>query len=289
MEKKGRIKVIVPFHNPGDFFDLCINSILTQDFEGFDILFIDDASTDGSYDKIPACTYKVDENGQTIKDEENRLIIDERHPLLENTKCDVINAWRASERMTALPNIHNGIVNFCESPEDIIFILYGDDWLPGKKTLQRVWEEYQNGDCLMTYGSAKLSDGKRSYSSSYSEKEFRHLRLVTPKFSWPLTFKKKLYDELLKKDKKYENFIDSRGEWFTCCSNYALAYPLMELAGHSHVKHISEIIYIYNTDNPLNSERVNPDLYYEVLDNIQGKKSMAENINLQDESTNHKQ
>lgn len=274
MSEKSRIKVIIPFYNPGDHLDLCINSILTQDYEGYDILFIDDASTDDSYSKIPACTYRSDEKGNPIKDENGQMIIEERHPLLEVTKCDNINAWKASQRMTALPNIHNAIVNFSTNPDDIIFILYGDDWLVGRKVLSRISEEYQNPECLLTYGSSKLSDGKRSYSSDYTEKEFENIRMVTPKFSWPLTFRRSLYGRLLESDPKFSHFLDSKGEWYKMCSNYALAYPLMELAGFSGVKHIKDPIYIYNVDNPLNSERGNPDRYYETLDSIQNKPTL---------------
>lgn len=278
MSEKSRIKVIVPFYNPGDHFDLCINSILTQDYEGYDILFVDDGSIDGSYQKIPACTFRTNEKGEAMKDEDGRLIIDDRHPLLETTKCDKINAWKASERLTALPNIHNAIVNFCENPDDIVFILYGDDWLPGKTTLKRISEEYENTGCLLTYGSAKLSDGRKSYSSQYTEKEFNNLRSVTPKFSLPLTFKKSLYDDLLKLDSKFYHFTDKKGEWFTLCSNYALAYPLMELAGHSKVSHIKDTIYVYNIDNPLNSEKTNPDLFYQIQEEIQNKNPIKNEI-----------
>lgn len=278
MSEKSRIKVIVPFHNPGSHFDLCVNSILTQDFEGYDILFIDDGSTDESYSKIPACTFKTDSKGEPLKDKEGRLIIEERHPLLEVTKCDKINAWKASERMTALPNIHNAIVNFCENPDDIVFILYGDDWLPSKGSLKKVWEAYSDSKCLLTYGSARLSDGRKSYSAKYTDKEFRNLRAVTPKFSHPLTFRKSLYDKFLNGDNDFKNFKNRKGEWFTMCSNYALAYPLMELAGLDNVHHIQEPIYVYNIDNPLNSEKSNPDLYYQIQDEIQSKKPLNNEI-----------
>lgn len=287
MSEKGKIKVIIPFHNPGNYFDMCINSVLTQDFEGFDILFIDDGSTDDSYSKIPACVYKTDEKGEPIKDENNHLVIEEKHPLLEITKCDIINAWKASERLTALPNIHNGIMNFSNNPDDIIVILYGDDWFSGKNALQRIYGEYESTGCLFTYGSARLSDGRKSYSSQYSEKEFDHLRITTPKFSHPLTFKRSLYNKLLEKDEKLESFTDSKGEWFSVASNYAIAYPLMELAGFSNVRCIKDILYTYNVENPLNSEKMNPDLYYSVLDTIQSRKSMNEKPNEENENTDN--
>lgn len=42
------ISVIVPFYNAADHFDETLDSIAAQDFEDFEVLLIDDGSTDGS-------------------------------------------------------------------------------------------------------------------------------------------------------------------------------------------------------------------------------------------------
>lgn len=48
--------VIIPVHNKLPHIDRSINSVLTQSFQDFEIILIDDASTDGSSEKI--ATYK---------------------------------------------------------------------------------------------------------------------------------------------------------------------------------------------------------------------------------------
>lgn len=282
MDTKNKIKVIIPFYNPGDFLDMCVSSVLTQDYDNYEVLFIDDCSTDGSFQKIPGCIFKTDENNQPIRDENGEMIILEKHPLLEKTKCQNVVAWKASSRATALPNIHNGIVNFCTDPDDIILIVYGDDWVVGKSTLSKINETYNKTDCLLTYGSCKLSDGKRGYSSEYKEFEFKNIRQFTPKFSLPLSFKKSLYNKFIELDPQTTSFMDKDGNWLINCSNFALTFPLLELAGKEKVQQIKEIIYVYNIDNPLNSERLNSELYYQTQKTIQEKKpliSSYENIN----------
>jgi glycosyltransferase involved in cell wall biosynthesis len=274
MSKNNKIKVIIPFHNPGDFLDMCINSVLTQDYDNYDVLFIDDSSTDDSYNKIPACTYQTDENNEPVRDEKGELIITEIHPILEITKCNKVNAWRSNKRLTALPNIHNAIINASQDPDDIIFILYGDDWLVNKNVLSKINDYYNQTNCLLTYGSAKLSDGKKCYSGPYSEKEFSVIRRITSKLSHPITFKNSLYSKFMETDPLFKSFTDENGSWFSCCSNMAIFYPLAELAGFNNVLHIKDVIYIYNVDNPINSEKTNSDLYYNTQDLIQNKKSL---------------
>ncbi len=274
MEKVNKIKVIIPFYNPGDYLDLCINSILNQGYENFDALFIDDCSTDESYSKIPACTYKVDEDKNPIRDENGDLIIIDKHPILEKTLCNTINAWKSNNRITALPNIHNAIINFSKDPEDIIFILYGDDYVVNKRVLSLINSVYNETDCLLTYGSCKLSDGKKSYAAAYNEKEFENLRRLTPKFSLPLTFRRSLYDKLIEKDPTFTYFNDDLGRWFSMNSMHALCFPLMELAGFSKIQYIKDVIYVYNVDNPLNSEKINSNLYYDTQEIIQNKPSI---------------
>ncbi len=275
MSKNNKIKVIIPFYNPGDYFDMCINSVLTQDYDNYEVLFIDDSSTDDSYKKIPDCTYQTNEKNEPVRNEKGELIITEIHPILEITKCLKVNAWKSNRRLTALANIHNAIINFSTEPDDIIFILYGDDWLVNKNVLNKINQHYNEHDCLLTYGSSKLSDGKKCYSSNYLEKEFPIIRRVTPKFSHPLTFRKSLYNKFCDLDPKFKQFTDEKNNWFTSCSNYAIFYPLADLAGFEKTLHINDIIYIYNIDNPLNSEKVNSDLYYDNLESIKEKKRLV--------------
>lgn len=48
MEKRPRISIIAPVYNTGIYLQDCINSILNQSFKDFELLLVDDGSTDGS-------------------------------------------------------------------------------------------------------------------------------------------------------------------------------------------------------------------------------------------------
>lgn len=45
---KPEISVVVPVYNPGAYFADCVESILAQTFNNFELLLVDDGSTDGS-------------------------------------------------------------------------------------------------------------------------------------------------------------------------------------------------------------------------------------------------
>lgn len=49
---KPKISVIVPMYNVYNYIDRCIDSILRQDYDNYEIIIINDGSTDGSRDRI---------------------------------------------------------------------------------------------------------------------------------------------------------------------------------------------------------------------------------------------
>ena len=50
MTSNPKISVIVPLYNCIEYFPQCIDSILAQSFKDFEIIVVDDGSTDGSYE-----------------------------------------------------------------------------------------------------------------------------------------------------------------------------------------------------------------------------------------------
>ena len=45
---KSRLSVIIPVYNAEEYLDRCINSILDQDFTSYEVILVDDGSTDSS-------------------------------------------------------------------------------------------------------------------------------------------------------------------------------------------------------------------------------------------------
>ena len=48
MDSRVKISIIMPVYNSRQYLEKCIDSILNQDFAEFELLLIDDGSTDGS-------------------------------------------------------------------------------------------------------------------------------------------------------------------------------------------------------------------------------------------------
>lgn len=278
-QKLNNIKVIVPFYNPGWFFEMCVNSILTQNYTNFEVLFIDDASTDLSFEKIPARSYESDHNGQPVLENGEIKIIDQ-HPLLDTTKCKNITLWRASSRATPLPNIHNAIMQWVTDPEDIIVIVDGDDWLSTKNALTIVNDFYNENDCWLMYGSSQFNDGKKFHSSPYRESDFESdYRSANFRISPLRTFRAGLYHSIAQQDPEFKCMKDKKGNWFSMCYSMAVFYPLMEMAGFDKVKHNPKIIYTTNRDNPLCEENVNDNIQFEIEEEIIKRKKFKQIIN----------
>lgn len=182
-------------------------------------------------------------------------------------------AWRASSRATALPNIHQGIINFCTDPEDIVVILDGDDSLKGKTVLSYINQYYNNNkDCWFMYGSSIWTDGRKCCSSPYPEFEFKNLRAAPFRISHIRTFRAGLYHKIAEQDPEFKCMRDDNGEWYTSTYDVALCYPMLEMAGFSHVFHNKEKLYIYNRDNPLSDDKVDQIKQWSIHEEILKKK-----------------
>ncbi len=262
---KNKIKIIVPFYNAVNFLERCVNSLLTQDYDNYEILFIDDSSTDGSFTKIPSVKYKTNEEGEILKNDNGDPIIDKIHPLLSKTKCLNINAWRSGERLSALPNIHNALMQFANEPDDIVIIVDGDDFLFNRNVLSDINKFYvENPNCWLMYGSSKVTNGHSCYASAYSEKEFENIRRAPFRVSHIRTFRAGLYHQIEKQDPSYNCMKNKEGKWYTVSYDACIMFPMLEMAGYEHVFYNENPFYVYNVDNPISDDRLNMQLKMDV-------------------------
>ena len=56
---------------------------------------------------------------------------------------------------------------------------------------------------------------------------------------------------------KEEDLKDSEGNYWSVAGDLSFMFPMFEMSGKNHYKHIPEITYIYNETNPLNDHKVN--------------------------------
>ena len=235
----NNIKIITPFYNPGEFLETCVNTLMSQKYDNFKVLFVDDCSTDGSFDKLPH----------------------------DNEKAVVI---KNETRKTALENIHDAIVNHCE-PDDIVVLVDGDDWLPNKNVLSYINDFYNQNDCWIMYGQANWTDGRRGFASAYSAEEFKNIRKSPFRVSHLRTFRAGLYQKIKEQDSEFSCMKDSSGGFYKMTYDVAIMFPILEMAGVEKVAFNDTILYIYNRNNPISDDKVNQQLQWDIHAEISKK------------------
>jgi glycosyltransferase involved in cell wall biosynthesis len=160
----NRFKILVSFGNAGHSFDNCIASLLEQDYENFELIFLDNASTDGSCERVPAEDARV------------RLI-------------------RSEDELTRPQFMQTAIRQFCE-PDDIVVSMDGADWLANRQVLSKVNELYNLYDCWVLYGQYGEANGRYGTAQPYPDETALH-ELGRCRFPHLLqTFRARLYLEV---------------------------------------------------------------------------------------------
>jgi len=236
---KNKIKVITPFYNPGEFLEKCVASLTTQRYDNFEIIFIDDCSTDGAFDRLPK----------------------------EDSRVTII---RNTERKTALENIHMAIMEHCE-PDDIVAIVDGDDWLPTRNVLSFINDYYNQHDCWITYGQASWTDGRRGFASAYTPEEFKNVRKAPYKVSHLRTWRAGVFQKVQEQDPNFDKMRDKDGKFYLMSYDTAIMFCIMEIAGYEKTKFIDEILYVYNRSNPLSEDKVDQAWQWAVHQEVSNK------------------
>lgn len=118
------ISVLLPVYNGGEYLKLSLQSVLKQQFTQFEILIIDDCSTDDSFDYL-----------QNIKDprilhfrnEQNRGLFFNLNFLVNQSKSPLIKLWAQDDIM--YPNCLGSFIDFFNKHPDIGFCYSGCDMI----------------------------------------------------------------------------------------------------------------------------------------------------------------
>ena len=231
VDKNTKFKIIIPAYNVEKWIEKTLSSISIQEYKNYDVMIIDDCSTDLNQRNIIQ-TYCEKYNSEQ-------------------------NKWKYifnKTRKNSLYNIMLGIYNSSCNDDDVIIILDGDDWLYDEKVLNKLNYNYSNNDIFLTYGQYIC----------YPNNEMGHCREMSEdivlskayrKTDWMLshlkTFKFKLFKNI-----KREDFLDTNGEFMKMTGDLAIMYPVAEMAGNKN-KFISDILYVYNMETPINDNKVN--------------------------------
>lgn len=218
--EQKNIVVFVPSYNNIKFYKKNLDSVFAQEYENYYVIYVDDASTDGTGDAVAH-------------------YIQERH--LENKIFLIKNAQRRGA-------MYNHYIIGHSVPDDaIIATLDGDDWFPdtNRHVLARVNEAYQDPEVWMTYGQfEEFPSGKRGFCKALPEelKQFPVYR----DYGWYTSHLRTYYAGLFKHIPV--GYFIRDGNFLGATCDLAIMLALLELSG-GRARFIDEILYTYNTIN----------------------------------------
>jgi len=218
-----RFVIIVPFYNASKYIERCVSSIMTQRYDNFRVIFIDDNSSDNSWDFLPH--------------EDNRATC------IRNTK-----------NVKALKNIHEATMS-C-SDDVVVILVDGDDSLLNKNVLRDINDIYQEGtssdtNCWLQYGQFMFSTGGVGFAREYTDEEFKNLRTAPFKVSHIRSYKVSLYKKIKEQDPEFSCLKNENGEFFEMTYDFAIFIVLLEMAQKERVKFNPKPLYLYNFENPI--------------------------------------
>ena len=222
-DQKFLFNIVVPVFNSEMYLEKCLNSIVKQTHQRFQVQVVDDCSSDSSYE-------------------------------IANSICEKnknFKLFRNPRRIGSLNNIFNLLYTKIEEPSKTIdVIIDGDDYLYSSDVLNIIEEKYIKTNCLITYGSHISSKGV--LGKKYP-KIIRKLNLFRKYFWYASHLKTFRHDLWLSINP--QDFLNKNREYFSVASDLAIMFPMLEMAGNRQ-EFISEILYCYNDKNPISDHKI---------------------------------
>ncbi|MBS0604953.1 MAG: glycosyltransferase family 2 protein [Verrucomicrobia bacterium] len=221
------IVVVIPSYNNKEWYQRNLDSVLSQNYHNFRVIYIDDASPDGTGNLVKAYIKK--------KNEQKRVT------LVQNSK-----------RIGALGNVYKGI--WMCAPDEIVANLDGDDWFKDENVLAKLNQVYSDPNVWVTYGQfVYYPCGTPGWAAEVppeiiEQNAFRDYKWVTTALR---TFYAGLFHKIKIDDLLYN------GEFFRMAGDLAYMWPILEMAG-IHSRFIPDVLYVYNVDTPINDIKTDP-------------------------------
>lgn len=213
----------------------CIGSIRSQTHGQFRCVMIDACSTDRTYERA-------------------------RHAVEGDDRFTIL---RNPVRQYPLANIVEATRHAAQAPDDVIVIVDGDDWLKHDRVFERLASLYADPEAWLTYGGselrrrplrARLLGRPHLRALPYPEAVRRDNLYRYHPGNFPAahlrSYRKFLWDAL-----RDEDLRDADGQYFRAAGDFATMLPMMEMATDRHIRHLTEVMYVYNNDHPLNENR----------------------------------
>lgn len=228
MTNSNKFTVLGVGYNSEPWIRVCLDSVVNQKYDNYDIIMIDAFTNDGTYDVL--------------------LEYESKH---ENFTC-----VRKTNRCFQTENIKDG-VNLA-TPGSIIVTVDFDDWFPDDGVLSRLNKVYTD-DVWMTYGTYIEYIGNGQYrvfpdgffhqhtEETIKTNSYRSARWLS---SHLRTFRRELFMNI-----KDEDLIDPEtNSYYDISGDVTFMMPMLEMSAERQ-RYISDIMYVYNRTNPISDDK----------------------------------
>ena len=221
--KQNKFIILTPSFNNEEWVEYNVASILNQTYTNYEVIYIDDASTDNTHKKVMEVVGELS-NWTVIKNPKN---------------------------MGAMYNYFHNLNKYIKDNSEIVIHLDGDDWLYDETVLEKLNTFYNEKDCWMTYGGFIAWNGPDveptlPYPQSTEHPEFIHNNKMYRQDHWRASHLRTYRAFLLQavKLEDLKSLIDGKYYWHA--SDLAWQYPCMEMCPKDKIQLIDFYAHVYN-------------------------------------------
>lgn len=204
--------------NDGAFVERTLRSVFSQVYDNYRLIYIDDASTDGSFD----------------------LARDAISQSKESLRATVVHN---TQRLGLLANLVRA-VQVCQD-QDVVVVLHPQDFLSHEWVLNLLNQYYADPDLWLTYSQYREFPTYHLGSArSYQQSEWGHLRQAPFSATHLQTFAAALFKRIKESDLLYQ------GAFLPQAADVAFMMPMLEMA-QDHFQFIPEILTVSHRQDTL--------------------------------------
>ena len=232
MEYKNKFKIVIPSYNNEQWIEPNVASIINQTYTNYDVLYINDASTDNTSNLVNELIGTYNLSNWTL----------------------VNNPINKKRGYNVTPH-NKHIIEFMEDDEDILVFVDGDDWLFDENVLSKLNEYYNKLNPWMTYGGMYTypeSQPANPQNSPYNDEIHKNnaYRKDWWRASHLRTFKWWLYKQIKDKNLRYSK----TNKYYFHAEDLATSYPCLEMCPKEKIGVVNFPTYAFN-QTPSNRQR----------------------------------
>ena len=233
MERLNKFKIVIPSYNNQEWVEPNMASIINQTYSNYEVLYINDASTDDTLHTVKHIIREYD----------------------LSSKWTIVTNETNQKRGYNVSPLNKNIIDFMDSDEDILVFVDGDDWLVDDKVLENLNSYYNKHQSWMTYGGMYCypsGDIANPQNTPYSNEV--HAHNLYRKDHWRASHLRSFKWHLYKRIEKEHMLYSETGKYYFPAEDLATSFPCLEMCPQHKIGVVDFPTYMFNA-TPSNRER----------------------------------